>query len=196
MKTHYLLISVLLCFSQGLSGEIGPALEEPTSKLAAINNFRQYSGSFASSGQPTLEQFQALRENGFQRVIYIAFTNDITAVAQEDVIVKGLGMEYMQVPVDFNNPLPGDFYAFAEAMRRETSKKTLLHCQVNARATAFSFLYRVIYEDIPVKKAKADMNTVWQPNQIWRDFIFDILAQNGRSPNCEGCDWSIPSRKR
>lgn len=168
------------------------ALEEVAPELDEITNFRQYSSSFASSGQPTREQFQSLADNGFERVVYIAFTSNQNALSDADQLVKSLGMEYMHVPVDFNNPLPDDFYAFADSMQRNTGKKTLLHCQVNARATAFSFLYRVIYEDVPVAEAKADMNTVWQPNAVWRDFIFEVLAQNGKSPNCEGCDWTPP----
>lgn len=168
------------------------AVEEPAPALAEITNFRQYSDSFASAGQPTREQFQAIRDAGFERVVYIAFTNNQNALPDEDQVVKGLGMEYMQVPVDFSNPLPSDFYAFADSMRRDTDKKTLLHCQVNARATAFSFLYRVIYEDVPMAEAKADMNTVWQPNEVWRDFIFEVLAQNDIDPNCAGCDWTLP----
>ena len=168
------------------------AVEEANPALAAITNFRQYSDTFASSGQPSLEQFTTIKEQGFERIVYIAFTNNPNAVADEDLVVKGLGMEYMHVPVDFNNPLPGEFYAFADWMRRDTDKKTLLHCQVNARATAFSFLYRVIYENVPVALAKADMNTVWQPNEVWRDFIFAVLAENNISPECPDCDWAPP----
>ena len=168
------------------------AVEEPPAALAEIVNFRQYSDVFSSAGQPTAEQFQAVADAGFERVVYIAFTNNQNALPDEDQIVKGLGMEYMQVPVDFNNPLPDEFYAFADSMRRNTDKKTLLHCQVNARATAFSFLYRVIYEDVPVAAAKADMNTVWQPNTVWRDFIFEVMAQNDKNPDCPGCDWTPP----
>lgn len=168
------------------------AVEEADPALAEITNFRQYSPTFASAGQPTEEQFATIAEQGFERVVYIAFTNNQNALPDADQIVKGLGMEYMQVPVSFDNPLPDDFYAFADSMRRNTDKKTLLHCQVNARATAFSFLYRVIYEDVPVAEAKADMNTVWQPNEVWRDFIFTVMAQNDVSPECEGCDWTPP----
>lgn len=171
---------------------LAQAVEEVNPALAAITNFRQYSPSFASAGQPTREQFAAIKENGFERVVYIAFTNNPNAVADEDLVVKGLGMEYMQIPVDFNKPLPDDFYAFADSMRRNTDKKTLLHCQINARATAFSFLYRVIYENVPVAVAKADMNTVWQPNEVWRDFIFTVLAENNISPECPDCDWTPP----
>lgn len=188
MKT--LLITLISTLS--MLANFSFALEDVDQALDEITNFRQYSNSFASSGQPTREQFQTLADNGFERVVYIAFTNNQNALSDADQLVKSLGMEYMHVPVDFNNPLPDDFYAFADSMQRNTGKKTLLHCQVNARATAFSFLYRVIYEDVPVAEAKADMNTVWQPNAVWRDFIFEVLAQNGKSPDCEGCDWTPP----
>ena len=112
------------------------AVEEPNSALAEIVNFRQYSATFASAGQPTREQFATIAENG-ERVVYIAFTNNPNALPDADQVVKGLGMEYMQVPVDFQNPLPDEFYAFADAMERNS--RNALHCQVNARATAFSF---------------------------------------------------------
>ncbi|PCH61234.1 MAG: phosphatase [SAR86 cluster bacterium] len=167
------------------------AVEEASPALAEILNFRQYSSTFSSAGQPTAEQFETLKDNGFERIVYIAFTNG-NALSDEDQIVKGLGMEYMQVPVDFSNPLPSDFYTFADSLQRDTAKKTLLHCQVNARATAFSFLYRVIYEDVDVATAKTDMNSVWQPNEVWRDFIFEVMAQNDKSPECDECDWTPP----
>ena len=184
-------LSSLLILTPLLAGSAN-AVEEADPALAEITNFRQYSSTFASSGQPSREQFSTIAENGFERIVYIAFTNNQNALPDADLVVKGLGMEYMQVPVDFNNPLPSDFYAFADSMRRDTDKKTLLHCQVNARATAFSFLYRVIYADVPVARAKADMNTVWQPNEVWRDFIFTVLAENDISPDCEDCDWTPP----
>jgi len=184
--------SFFLALLLGLLSSAALAVEEPVAELAAITNFRQYSDSFASAGQPTREQFQALKDQGFERIVYIAFTNNPNALADEDQVVKGLGMEYMHVPVDFSNPLPDDFYAFADSMERNTDKKTLLHCQVNARATAFSFLYRVIYQDVPLAEAKADMNTVWQPNEVWRDFVFEVLAQHDIDPQCDSCDWTLP----
>jgi protein tyrosine phosphatase (PTP) superfamily phosphohydrolase (DUF442 family) len=158
--------------------------------VQSVLNIRQYSESFASAGQPTAEQFSQIRDAGYERVIYLAFSNNPNAVPNADQVVKGLGMDYVHIPVDWNRPSKRDFYAFADTMRREPDVKTLLHCQVNARATAFSFLYRVIYEDVPVAVAKADMNTVWQPNETWRALMFEIMAENHVSPQCEGCDWT------
>ncbi len=158
-------------------------------KLSEISNFREYSPGFASSGQPTQEQLELLKSEGFERIIYIAFTDSGKAFANEDVIVKELGMDYVQIPVIWDKPSASDFYAFADVMQCYPDKKSLLHCQVNYRASAFSFLYRVLYQDVAVADAKADMNTVWQPDETWRDLIFSILEENGKSAQCDGCDW-------
>ncbi|MDH4073095.1 MAG: protein tyrosine phosphatase family protein, partial [Gammaproteobacteria bacterium] len=108
----------------------------------------------------------------------------------EDAVVKELGMDYVHIPVIWDAPTMSDFYAFAGAMQREPDKKTLLHCQANYRASAFAFLYRVLYLGVPIAEAKADMNAVWQPNETWRDLIFAVLEDNDVSPQCDGCDWS------
>jgi protein tyrosine phosphatase (PTP) superfamily phosphohydrolase (DUF442 family) len=157
--------------------------------LEDISNFLTYSPVFSSSGQPAEDQFELVKNAGFERVIYIAFSNSGKALSNEDEIVKNLGMEYVHIPVIWDNPTAADFYAFADVMQRYPDKKSLLHCQVNFRASAFSFLYRVLYQGVDVAAAKADMNTVWQPNEIWRDLIFAILDENGKSAQCEGCNW-------
>ncbi len=130
-----------------------------------------------------------LKEAGFERVIYIAFSNSRNAVGAEDAIIKELGMDYVHIPVIWNAPAKADFYAFADVMNRESDRKTLLHCQVNYRASAFAFLYRVLYQNISIAEAKADMNTIWQPNKTWTNFIFEILQENDVSPHCDGCSW-------
>jgi protein tyrosine phosphatase (PTP) superfamily phosphohydrolase (DUF442 family) len=168
-----------------------PAPEASMAKLEDILNYREYSPLFASAGQPTAAQLEAVRDSGFERVIYIAFSNNPNALANEDQLVKALGMDYLHIPVDWNKPTARDFYTFADAMQRDTQMKTLLHCQINARATAFSFLYRVIYEGVSVADAKQDMNTVWKPNEVWRDLIFAVLEENGKSAECDSCDWSL-----
>jgi hypothetical protein len=78
---------------------------------------------------------------------------------------------------------------FAGLMGREPAGKTLVHCQVNFRASAFSFLYRVLFLDVSMDAAKEDLNSVWVPNETWREFIFAVLEAYGRSPDCDSCLW-------
>lgn len=173
-----------------LAGLVAVATVGFAAELSEISNFRQYSPVFASSGQPTRDQLEMIDAAGFQRIIYIAFSNGSKALLNEDEIVKDLGMEYMHIPVIWDKPTAADFYAFADVMGRYPEKKTLLHCQVNFRASVFSFLYRVLYKDVDIATAKADMNAVWQPNETWRDLIFAVLEENGKSADCPDCDWT------
>ena len=170
---------------------IGVRAAEEGDPLAGIVNFRAYSAQFASSGQPTVDQLALLRDAGFERVVYIAFSDHDNSLPSEDRLVKELGLEYVHIPIEWSAPTVDDFNLFAGAMQQSSTKKTLLHCQVNYRASAFSFLYRVIYNDVPVAAAMADMNSVWTPNETWRDLIFEVLRANGVSPDCDGCDWSV-----
>lgn len=158
-------------------------------ELTGIVNYREYSARLSSSGQPDEAGLRAVRDAGFERVIFLALSDSEGSLANEDSAVRGLGMAYAHIPVVWESPTLRDFAAFAAVMQSEPALKTLVHCQVNYRGSAFSFLYRVIYEGVPIDEAKDDMNTVWVPNATWQAFIFDVLEKNGRSPHCDGCLW-------
>ena len=159
--------------------------------LSDIDNYRQYSPYFSSSGQPSAAQLKAVSEAGFKRVIYIAFSDNKTAIDAEDRVVKSLGMDYLHIPVDFDRPTLEDFEDFAAVMNRDFKIRTLLHCQINLRASTCSFLYRVIYGGVPMLDAKSDLDAIWQPDKVWYRFIVDVLKQHGLSQECEGCDWGV-----
>ncbi len=154
-----------------------------------INNLIQYSDVFYSSGQPSKEQLKSLSESGFKKIIYLAFTSNSTAIAEEDKVVKSLGMDYVHIPVDFMTPTIEVFETFAVVMSINPQQKTLLHCQVNLRASTFSFLYRVIYKKVPMKLAKADLDSIWEPDSVWFKFIRTVLEKHGMNENCDECDW-------
>jgi protein tyrosine phosphatase (PTP) superfamily phosphohydrolase (DUF442 family) len=160
-------------------------------ELSEIRNYIEYSPTFSSAGQPSKEQLALLPDAGFERVVYIAFSNSGNAITDEDAIVKQLGMDYVQIPVIWDAPTASDFYTFAGVMQRESERKTFLHCQANYRASAFSLLYRVLYEDVPLATAKADMDKIWTPNEIWTNLIHLVLEEHDVSPNCDGCEWKI-----
>lgn len=158
--------------------------------IGEISNFREYSQTLASSGQPTAEQLEIVRDEGYKRVVYLAYSDSHGALEHEGQLVERLGMEFVNVPVDWEAPKKTDFYAFAAVLNQSPDIRTLVHCQVNFRASSFSFLYRVLYSDVPVSEAKEALNSVWIPNGTWRAFIFDILEENGVDPDCDACLWS------
>lgn len=155
-----------------------------------IINFVRFSPTFASSGQPTAAQLTALRDEGLQRVVYIAYSDHERSLANEDRLAKKLGLDYIHIPVEWNAPLRSDFELFAGVVNQDPTKSTLLHCQLNYRATAFAMLYRVIHQNVGVAQAKAEMNAVWTPNETWTNFILAVLKDSGVDSQCAGCDWT------
>jgi protein tyrosine phosphatase (PTP) superfamily phosphohydrolase (DUF442 family) len=139
----------------------------------------EYSPSLTASGQPTAEALELAARSGYSRVIFLAFTNHQNALEHEDAIVKALDMEFIHIPVEWEAPSLADFDAFAAAMRVPTQQRTLLHCEVNFRASVFGFLYQVIYQGVPMGEAIALMHAIWIPNEVWEDFIVRVLSVNG-----------------
>jgi len=152
-------------------------------------NYIEYSSQLSSSGQPTEAQFPMLAKAGFERVFYLAFADDDGALANEDRVARDLGMQFVQLPVVWAKPELRDFDMFAAAMAQNEFQKTLVHCQLNWRASSFVFLYRVLYQGVAMDDAFLDMRSVWSPSKAWQDFIFSVLAAHQVSPDCALCDW-------
>ena len=57
-------------------------------EISDIDNYLQYDPYFSSSGQPSAGQLKALSAAGFKRVVYLAFTDNKTAIESEDRVVR------------------------------------------------------------------------------------------------------------
>ncbi|MEO1037394.1 MAG: protein tyrosine phosphatase family protein [Pseudomonadota bacterium] len=159
-----------------------------------LPNFVAYPEGFASAGQPNAAQYVEIAEAGYDRVIYLAYNDSPQIKGSNDRDAHAAGLDYIHVAVRFDEPRYTDFAAFA-ALMQMSDQHTLVHCQVNYRASAFSFLYRVIYEDVAVADAKQAVDAVWQPNETWQAFMRATLEKHGKSMDCAGCDWRSDGTK-
>ena len=55
-------------------------------------------------------------------------------------------------------------------------RTVFVHCAANMRVSAFVFLYRVLSQRVPVAAAERDLHAVWQPNDVWANFVAEQLA--------------------
>jgi protein tyrosine phosphatase (PTP) superfamily phosphohydrolase (DUF442 family) len=153
-------------------------METPTAKLSEIYNFRAIGDKLGTAGQPTEAQLRAVSESGFEAVINLALPTSDKALANEGSIVTGLGMAYVQIPVDFKVPTAQDFRAFCRVMDAFDDRPVFVHCAANMRVSAFVFLHRVLHERVSPAEAERDLHAIWQPDQIWSRFIEDQLKSN------------------
>jgi protein tyrosine phosphatase (PTP) superfamily phosphohydrolase (DUF442 family) len=132
--------------------------------LLELVNYHEYSSRLASAGQPTREQFAAIRAAGIEAIINLAPVTDPTALADEGDIVATHGIAYVHIPVDWDNPTAADVTRFFAAMREFAARRTLVHCYAGSRASAFVYLYRVLEQDAPRADSYATLLDIWDNN--------------------------------
>ena len=168
---HILAIGVVIIGAGAQAAEAPLPLQAP--------NVVPISADLVTSGQPTAAALARLSEQGFGAVIYLAPPTVSDAVPAEADMVRKQGMEFVNIPIPFNNPTQIDFQAFVAAMERLGSRKVLVHCQVNMRASSMVFLYRVVSRGVKPEQAYESVAKVWSPQGPWKDLLVAELRRAG-----------------
>ena len=176
MKTIFV-AAVLSLWAMSLTSH-GDVAHSDGSGLSLLNRI-DYSPSLTTAGQPTEAELPLIASAGFDRVIFLAFASHPKAVAHEDDIVRDQGLQFIHIPVEWESPSPADFAAFAAVMQTFGKGRTLVHCEVNFRASVFGFLYQVLYEGADVDEAISLMQSIWIPNDTWEAFIDLVMRDRG-----------------
>lgn len=135
--------------------------------------------SLVTSGQPPASSLATLGAEGFEAVVYLAPSHVPGAVAEEPELLRRQGIEFVHVPIPFDAPSEAHLQAAFAALDRLRSKKTLVHCEVNFRASTVTFLYRVLRLKHDPAEAYAAVSRIWIPRGTWRTFMTEQLARHG-----------------
>lgn len=141
-------------------------------------NFTPISAGLATSGQPTEAALRSLGRQGYQAVVYLAPSDVPNAVPGEAGIVAAQGLEFVHIPIPFGAPDESHVQALFAALDRLKGRKTLVHCEINMRASVMVFLYRAIrLREAPATAYEA-VARVWSPRGAWRKLVVEQLAQH------------------
>jgi protein tyrosine phosphatase (PTP) superfamily phosphohydrolase (DUF442 family) len=155
-----------------------------TNQIEQIYNYLKLSDSVATGGQPTEAQFSLIKEAGYQVVVNLARPDSPKALPNEQTIVESLGMRYVPIPVDWENPTLENvarFFSLMEAICASqqrfaiATQPVFVHCAANMRVSAFMYLYRLIYEGMSDEQAKSDLQKIWTPNDTWQACIQQVI---------------------
>jgi protein tyrosine phosphatase (PTP) superfamily phosphohydrolase (DUF442 family) len=141
--------------------------------LHEITNFVQLTEDIGTSGQPSREQFRAIAAEGFEAVVNLALPTSDHAIADEGSIVTGLGMGYFHIPVRFDEPTVDDVRTFFGVMNALAGKQVWVHCVVNARVSAFLYLYLRQVRGLQEEAARSVVLERWEPKMdtTWRSVL-------------------------
>jgi len=136
-----------------------------------IYNWRRLDDRITTSGQPSEAQLAEIRALGVRHVVNLALHTHERALPDEAASVSRLGMEYIHIPVDFQNPTDRDFEQFCSVMERLQEDSVHVHCIANYRVSAFLYRYRRDVLGMDESQARADMEAIWRPEGVWAAFV-------------------------
>ena len=145
-----------------------------------IYNFLYYHDKLSSSGMPTAEQMKSVAEAGVELVINLAPHDVPDAIQDELALVESLGMQYINIPVNWSTPTRDGLNVFIHTMDANKDKKIHVHCEANFRASAFILMYRILRLGWKSDDAFNVMHSIWDEDAypVWKMFIDDALKRS------------------
>ena len=142
-------------------------------------NFRQVNEKVATAGRVEPEQLAQLGDEGFELVINLMPDSSKYAVAGEQQIVEGQGIDYRYLPVDFAAPTLADYQQFRQFMQAAGERKLLVHCAANYRVSAFYSRYAIETGKWSAAEANQFMLSVWQPEEHppWPQWLEEVASR-------------------
>src|SRR2546427_8032880 len=129
----------------------------------AIYNWGRRHDRISTSGQPTKQQLTDIRGLGVRHIINLGLHTHEKGLPDEAASVDRLGMTYIHIPVDFQNPTDQNFEQFCSAMERLNDVPVHVHCIANYRVSAFFYRYRRDVLGMDETQARGEMEVIWHP---------------------------------
>ena len=120
-----------------------------------------------TAGQPSEEQLAECAEAGVSTVINLAPISPRYSLADEEKTCVDLGMTYIHIPVDWDQPREEDYQHFVEEMQGLGDQKLLIHCAANYRVSAFYSVYARHFLGWSSDRAKKLRASIWESNPKW-----------------------------
>ncbi|MDA8776512.1 protein tyrosine phosphatase family protein [Alphaproteobacteria bacterium] len=135
-------------------------------------NFHQITPRIGTAGHPKPEDLPAIAAAGYQVIINLAMHDADDAIAEEGSLVSKAGMSYFHLPVPWEAPTADHLKTFIGIMDALDDKQVLVHCQVNARVSAFMLKY-LTFKGVSEANATTPLMQKWKPqmDDNWKAFL-------------------------
>jgi len=148
--------------------------QESNAPVESIMNWHPINEQLFTAGQPGMQHMSALKALGIDTIISLATPSG--ANMQEANRAAELGMSFVSIPFGDDGPTPDDVEWFSSVMQAQDGKKVLVHCNTNRRASAFTFLHRVIALGVDPEEAMKDLQFDPELSSTWSNLFDQMLA--------------------
>jgi uncharacterized protein (DUF305 family)/protein tyrosine phosphatase (PTP) superfamily phosphohydrolase (DUF442 family) len=148
--------------------------QESNAPVESIMNWHPINEQLFTAGQPGMQHMSALKALGIDTIISLATPS--SANMQEANRAAELGMSFVSIPFGDDGPTPDDVEWFSSVVQAQDGKKVLVHCNTNRRASAFTFLHRVIALGVDPEEAMKDLQFDPELSSTWSNLFDQMLA--------------------
>ncbi|MBU0923785.1 protein tyrosine phosphatase family protein [bacterium] len=139
--------------------------------MQKILNYIKINELIATSGQPKVEEFEIIANEGFEVVINLSVYKTSNSIENENKIVTDLNMSYFHIPVNFENPSLSDLKLFLNVLQSLGANKVWIHCSKNYRVTAFMYVYHKYILNTPFENVDLSIFDIWSPTLPWQTLM-------------------------
>jgi protein tyrosine phosphatase (PTP) superfamily phosphohydrolase (DUF442 family) len=148
-------------------------------EVEQICNYLRISDTLDTAGQPTPEQFAAIKAAGYDMVVNLTMPTSTNALPNERELVIDQGMDYVHIPVVWESPTLDDLQRFFEVLDENHDRRVFVHCALNMRVSVFVLLYRILQKGTPLEIAEEALHRIWHPEGVWQDFMYKAMTGPG-----------------
>ena len=109
-----------------------------------MKNERQIATGISIAGQPTVEELKNLGDTDYRTIINLRSDGEDGAVADEERLVEGAGLNYASIPVTPQTLDDSAVFRFSQALDSVDSQPAVAHCGSGGRAGIMVLLHLAI----------------------------------------------------
>lgn len=158
MRTVTVLVATAWLMASALLMQNGRA-QAPQAEAPSIRSFLQVTPDFCTGGQPRPEHFEALKARGVRAVLNLRTPGEHRAADEKEAVEKA-GMQYFNVPVNYQQPKDADVDEFLRITDDPANRPMFVHCTAAIRVGAFWLIRRVLRDGMTWEAALEESRKV------------------------------------
>ena len=162
---------VLLSFAVTASAQV------TKQERAGIVNFSKVDAVVACGGATETSALEGLAKDGFKSVINLRLATENNAnIDQNAARAKELGLKYIHIPFNGQQPDPTVIDKFLAAIADKSNQPVYVHCGSASRVGSVWLVKRVLQDGWPVDKATEEAKAIGLRGEPLEKFALDYIA--------------------
>ena len=168
-----LTFALIVTFSAAAYGQV------TKQERAGIVNFSKVDAVVACGGATDTAALEGLAKDGFKAVINLRQATENNAnIEQNTARAKELGLKYIHIPFNGQQPDPSVIDKFLAAIADKSNQPVFVHCASASRVGSVWLAKRVLQDGWTVEKATEEAKAIGLRGEPLEKFALDYIASH------------------